>query len=229
MTGLHITMHDIQDTWDSQMQQSLLEWHLQSGIKADLAIIAGYFGDDAPLVDRVKAGVQQGIFGIYNHTWGHIDLTTLTKDEIRESILSSQQKLKDIFGLEPTTVVPPYWSINQDVIDVCAELGLQIQKLEPYILLFPQFVEGGWAQINPETFKIEVQDTIATHGMVEIAVHHQGITDINLYSQALELCLEPEWMDTVSGIVGLGAGLLTLGLAVTVTVGMLRGDGGSHG
>ncbi|MDD4986101.1 MAG: polysaccharide deacetylase family protein [Dehalococcoidales bacterium] len=229
MTSLHITLHDFQDTWDSQMQQSLIDWHLQSGIKADLAIIAGYFGDDAPLVDRVKAGVQQGIFGIYNHTWGHIDLTTLSKDEIRESILSSQQRLRNIFGLEPTIVVPPYWSINQDVIDVCAELGLQIQRMEPYTLLFPQFVDGGWAQIVPEIVREDVENTLDTYGAVEIAVHHQGIIDINLYIHAMDMCFKPEWIDTVSSIVGMSTSLLTLGLAITVIAGMLQGGENRHG
>jgi peptidoglycan/xylan/chitin deacetylase (PgdA/CDA1 family) len=57
-----------------------------------------------------EAGHQLG-----HHTWAHIDLTTLTNDEIDEQIGRLNDAYVRILGVKPKIFRPPYGSITDDI------------------------------------------------------------------------------------------------------------------
>lgn len=46
------------------------------------------------------------------HTWSHPSLTTLTNDEVIAELGWSRQVIKDVLGVSPNTMRPPYGDIE---------------------------------------------------------------------------------------------------------------------
>ncbi|KXN93059.1 Chitin deacetylase, partial [Leucoagaricus sp. SymC.cos] len=65
---------------------------------------------------RVKAAYDAG-HQVASHTWSHKDLATLPQDE---------KAIKDITGVTPAFMRPPYGSYNDDVLEVAAKIGQDV-------------------------------------------------------------------------------------------------------
>ncbi|MCL1970029.1 MAG: polysaccharide deacetylase family protein, partial [Candidatus Bathyarchaeota archaeon] len=63
---------------------------------------------------------------IAGHTWSHRDLTTLTSDEIRQELQSTNDALYDTLGIYPDIFRPPFGNFDENVVNVSNELGLAI-------------------------------------------------------------------------------------------------------
>lgn len=68
-----------------------------------------------------NAGHQIG-----NHFYKHININKASKDEIRESIVSNNELIRSVIGVAPTVVRPPYGIVNENLKEVCGELGMSI-------------------------------------------------------------------------------------------------------
>ncbi|KAG8950771.1 chitin deacetylase [Tulasnella sp. 424] len=58
------------------------------------------------------------------HTWSHTPLTTLTNEQIVAELGWTRQAIKDVIGVSPRTMRPPYGDIDDRVRAVCAAMGL---------------------------------------------------------------------------------------------------------
>lgn len=76
-------------------------------------------------IDIVKAAISQGC-EIATHTWDHKNLKLLSKDEVREQIKHTIDKVKELTGYEIKMLRPPYGNVNDTVKEVCTELGVYI-------------------------------------------------------------------------------------------------------
>jgi peptidoglycan/xylan/chitin deacetylase (PgdA/CDA1 family) len=81
--------------------------------------------DDAN-VQAIRQSYEAG-HQIAHHTWAHIDLTTLSYDQIDEQINRLNDAFVRILGVKPKVFRPPYGSINDDIAtylkdkyDLCA-------------------------------------------------------------------------------------------------------------
>lgn len=71
------------------------------------------------------------------HTWSHPTLTTLTNEQIIAELGWTRQAIKDITGVAPNTMRPPYGDIDDRVRAICKAMGLT-----PII----------WTSVNGQTF-----------------------------------------------------------------------------
>ena len=58
------------------------------------------------------------------HTWSHPPLTTLTNAEIVAELGWTKKAIKDVIGVTPNTMRPPYGDIDDRVRAVCKAMGL---------------------------------------------------------------------------------------------------------
>ncbi|KAG8904138.1 RHO1 GDP-GTP exchange protein 2, partial [Tulasnella sp. 403] len=58
------------------------------------------------------------------HTWSHTPLTTLTNEQIVAELGWTRQAIKDVIGVTPTSMRPPYGDIDDRVRAVCQAMGL---------------------------------------------------------------------------------------------------------
>ncbi|GAA5868566.1 hypothetical protein JCM1840_005491 [Sporobolomyces johnsonii] len=59
------------------------------------------------------------------HTWSHMSLTTLTNEEIVAELGWSKKIIKDITGVTPNTMRPPYGDIDDRVRYISLKMGLR--------------------------------------------------------------------------------------------------------
>ena len=75
--------------------------------------------------DMVKQLVNEGHM-VANHTYNHLDLTTLPPDEIREEIASTETEIQQLTGLRTALFRPPYGALNDTVVQIALSMGYRI-------------------------------------------------------------------------------------------------------
>lgn len=58
------------------------------------------------------------------HTWSHPPLTTLTNEQIVAELGWTMKAIKDVTGVTPNTMRPPYGDIDDRVRAICTAMGL---------------------------------------------------------------------------------------------------------
>jgi peptidoglycan/xylan/chitin deacetylase (PgdA/CDA1 family) len=59
-----------------------------------------------------------------NHTWNHPRLTEISREEIREELVVTQDAIAELTGITPTLMRPPQGRTDDAVTEICEELGL---------------------------------------------------------------------------------------------------------
>ncbi|MDR0958471.1 MAG: polysaccharide deacetylase family protein, partial [Clostridiales bacterium] len=77
------------------------------------------------LGDIVRQAAEAG-HEIGNHTFNHLELTSINKAEIAEQIDKTSDILFDLTGQEVTLLRPPYGLRNETLIDLCNDRNLTI-------------------------------------------------------------------------------------------------------
>lgn len=72
--------------------------------------------------DCVKLLVEKG-HDLGNHSASHPDMTTLSKEKMREEIMGVHNAIKELTGYEMELFRPPYGAYNNDLIRLCYEMG----------------------------------------------------------------------------------------------------------
>lgn len=98
----------------------LLEVLDRNNVKATFFIIGNSVENNSQLV---KAIVQQG-HEIANHTWDHFNIHTLSDDEIRAQLISTQLVLQRYGGTKATSFRPPGGYYDSKIIRMAWEVGL---------------------------------------------------------------------------------------------------------
>lgn len=63
---------------------------------------------------------------IGNHFYAHENINKLSKDEIKESIVKTNDLIYSITGVTPSLLRPPYGFVNDDLKSICGELNMSI-------------------------------------------------------------------------------------------------------
>lgn len=75
--------------------------------------------------DVLKEVYKQG-HEIGNHFYGHENINKLSKKEIKESIIKTNELIYSTIGINPNVLRPPYGIVNEDLKEVCKELDMSI-------------------------------------------------------------------------------------------------------
>ena len=73
------------------------------------------------LIDTYNAGHSIGL-----HSWSHPYLTTLTNDQIVAELIWNMRIVKEIIGVTPTMIRPPFGDIDPRVRAIAQALGLSV-------------------------------------------------------------------------------------------------------
>jgi len=98
----------------------LLSYLDQVNLKATFFVV-GYRSISFPalLQEEYLKGHQIGV-----HTWSHTALTTQTNEEIIAELGWTKKVIKDVLGVTPTTMRPPYGDIDDRVRAICKAMDL---------------------------------------------------------------------------------------------------------
>ena len=115
------------------------------GGRATFCMVANRLSDYAKTARKVA---EQGS-EIATHTWEHPNLTKLSASQLRSELNRSLNAIENATGVRPTVLRPPYGSVNAEVKQACAELGLVI---------------ANW-NIDPEDWKTRNASSIRSHSL----------------------------------------------------------------
>ncbi|EIN13650.1 glycoside hydrolase/deacetylase, partial [Punctularia strigosozonata HHB-11173 SS5] len=108
------------DDGPSVYSTNLLQYLDAHDIKATFFSIGSRaLGLPASLQEEYMAGHQIGV-----HTWSHPQLTTKTNEEIIAELGWTKKLIKDIIGVTPNTMRPPYGDIDDRVRNISLAMGL---------------------------------------------------------------------------------------------------------
>jgi len=106
--------------WGADKTRDIMSLCEEYNVKATFFLV-GFWIDKYP--DMVKEIYNRG-FEIGIHSSSHPDMTKLTKSKIREELYNNIQQIKEITGFTPKLFRPPYGYYNNNLIEVCEDLGL---------------------------------------------------------------------------------------------------------
>ncbi len=106
--------------WGADKTRDVMAVCESYNVKATFFLV-GFWIDKYP--EMVKEIYNRG-FEIGIHSSTHPDMTKLSKSKIREELYNNMVQIKELTGFTPRLFRPPYGYYNNNLIDVCEDLGL---------------------------------------------------------------------------------------------------------
>lgn len=106
--------------WGADKTQEIMSICESYNVKATFFLV-GFWIEEYP--EMVKEIYNRGFeIGIHSNT--HPDMTKLNKNKIRKELTTNINLVEDLTGFRPKLFRPPYGYYNNNLIEVCEELGL---------------------------------------------------------------------------------------------------------
>ena len=106
--------------WGADKTREIMNVCDQYGVKATFFLV-GFWVEKYPEI--VKEIYNRG-FEIGLHSSDHLDMTKLSKSEIKADLNKNIEAIEKITGTRPKLFRPPYGYYNNSLLEVCDELGL---------------------------------------------------------------------------------------------------------
>lgn len=87
----------------------------QYDAKATFFVIGSSITDAS--ISALKSSVEQG-FEIGNHSWGHLHMPGMSKEQIVHEIASVQTQVEQITGMLPMLFRPPYIDVDEKMLEI---------------------------------------------------------------------------------------------------------------
>ncbi|RSN46729.1 polysaccharide deacetylase family protein [Actinomadura sp. WAC 06369] len=105
---------------------TLLDTLRRAGARATFFVQGIHVPEHPAVVRRMVAEGHE----IGNHTWNHPNLTTLSRDGVREQIRRTQDAVRDAAGVAPAMMRPPYRAVDAAVAEA-AGLPVVLWSVDP--------------------------------------------------------------------------------------------------
>ncbi|KAL1924754.1 uncharacterized protein VTP21DRAFT_4408 [Calcarisporiella thermophila] len=105
--------------------RGLLEWLNKNKLKATFFYNGEGWGKIENYKDHVRRVFASGHL-IGSHTWSHKDLTKLNETEAKEEMTKLENAFKEIIGVRPKYMRPPFGSTDEKTLQLLGELGYYV-------------------------------------------------------------------------------------------------------
>lgn len=117
---------DIQDYWLDSVQTKIIDTFHQKNASLTIGIIGNHIGGDPKLVLDIKSKLgKTSKLELANHGWNHEDFTQFGREQQNTFMKNTNDKISSIFGVVPTTFIPPFNTVNSDTMIAFFENGFQ--------------------------------------------------------------------------------------------------------
>lgn len=87
-----------------------------------IALLTKDIRKNPELIDYIKS---QDNINVQVHSYEHIDFALVSEEEVRNQLNTSFNIITNIFGKTPTIFYPPFNAVNDRVIEIAKECGLE--------------------------------------------------------------------------------------------------------
>ncbi len=176
-TSLALT---IDDGTSSEVVASLCRFAQDSGVRLTF-FPNGCYSSWEENGDALQPLIDSGQVAIGNHTWSHLDLTTLPDDQIAEEIGRNRDWIESTFGIRTPFLRPPFGAHDERVQRISAELG------HPTVVLWNSTLEDN-RLLTADELVDAARRWFAAQAIVVGHANQPTITTV--YDQLLELIAE---------------------------------------
>jgi peptidoglycan/xylan/chitin deacetylase (PgdA/CDA1 family) len=156
-------LDDIQDFYLAPAQLAIISLFGQNDIPLTIGVIGGVIGTDQNLISTIKAGlVYDNPIEIASHSWNNKVLATMTKSAQEDLIKQTNDKIKTVLGIQPTTFIPPENVFNDDTLAVLKNNGFTHISYDARETNPPQFKKSDFYHfpVMPSTADLDPQTGI---------------------------------------------------------------------
>ena len=168
-------LDDVQDWYLRGSQVELMKLFQQKKVDLTVGIIGGSFGDDSHLVDFLKKAIQSEVpkFEIASHSWNVSPLVGFDKEDQRELLVKTNDKLFEVLGVTPKVLIPPQNLFDDNTLALLPEFDIthisahiEENHSPPYLVgdstvyYFPANTQT--AVLSPTKFFWEIQPNYVT-------------------------------------------------------------------
>jgi len=121
--------------------------------------------------DQIVAAKNAG-HQIASHTWSHADLTSLHGDALKAEFSKLNDALKDIIGVTPAFMRPPYGNHNAEVDGVAKQFGQAV--------VIWDFDSGDSVGASVEDSEADYENVAKEHPSTLLALNHE-VYDTTVY------------------------------------------------
>jgi peptidoglycan/xylan/chitin deacetylase (PgdA/CDA1 family) len=119
-------LDDIKNEYLDRVQLKIMNLFLSKGDHLSLGIIMNSTVKDSLLINKISEGNRKGLFELALHGWEHINYTTLSQLEQKNSLYKANEKMQLLFGKRSDIFIPPYNRFNNATLNAINELGIKI-------------------------------------------------------------------------------------------------------
>lgn len=119
----------VDDGVNSEVVRLYTQFAKDTGIRLTY-FVNGVYDSWRENVALLRPLVDSGQIQLGNHTWSHLDLTTLSKARVADELQRNDRFLRNTYGADATPYFrPPYGNHNDAVDAVAADLGYRVPTL----------------------------------------------------------------------------------------------------
>ncbi len=108
------------DDGPSKHTDRLLDAFAENGGKGTFFVIGNIIDNRPATLQRMVSEGHQ----IAGHSWDHRQLTKLSAEDLKDQIMVTRAKIYETTGIDTPVIRPPYGSYNDQVKQVCSQLGI---------------------------------------------------------------------------------------------------------
>jgi len=117
---------DVQDYWLNKVQAALMDHFIFKKEKLSVGIIMHYAGNDSSIVNKIRTGHDAGVLELAIHGWNHVDYTTLTAQQQRDTLKQANQKMASLWGDGTAVFIPPFNTYNDNTLSALQSLKMKV-------------------------------------------------------------------------------------------------------
>jgi peptidoglycan/xylan/chitin deacetylase (PgdA/CDA1 family) len=137
-------LDDIQDYWIDLPQMAIMDTFTAKHQQLSLSVIVSSIGNDAPLVDKIRKGGQDGVFALDSqHGWEHVDYRTLSPEQQKDSLVLANNRMQLLFDKRPIAFVAPADAFDTNTLSAMESIGMKIISSYYNFDTYPFFNAGG--------------------------------------------------------------------------------------
>jgi peptidoglycan/xylan/chitin deacetylase (PgdA/CDA1 family) len=193
-TSLALTLDD---GTSSKVVGSLCRFARDSGVRLTF-FPNGRYSSWEDNGDELQPLIDSGQVAMGNHTWSHLDLTTLSDDQVAEEIGRNRDWIESTFGVRTPFMRPPFGAHDARVQRISAELG------HPTVVMWNSTLEDNRLLTAAEL--VDAADRWFAAQAIVVG-HANQVTITKVYDELLELIAERELQTvTLADVWGTGLG-----------------------
>lgn len=117
-------LDDVQDYFTRDAQMDIIDMFLNENLTLTIGAIGGFLYEDIELIQFINNSLKTGLIEVANHGWNHTEHSELTLENQKLSIQKTNERLRELFNVNPTTFIPPENSFNSNTISAMKESNL---------------------------------------------------------------------------------------------------------